>query len=395
MKYTKKMMASVLAICVLVLQLQPAFAVVESEPIDQSDNCYDFELKNENDLSRFSSDKNMFVSKGVDAKVTVMDSNDIVIESNCSVETTMKLPKVLNGAKAVLTDDGAVMYNAPKENIKCVVQMDKTKANGEMIEFVKNDLIIENINAEKQYAYEFKLEEGGKLQTQAEYEKNLQLKNINLIDNKKGVCNEELLYVVNAEGVVVNTIEIPNATDANGNVVAASYQIKGNQLIQTINFNSDTEFPVVSTMSSYAPKTKYNTVTMERSSANAEKAKEARRRINARQNSTLSTFCSVMTSILGYLPGVDKTVSYTTTLISSVYGGISKNLERQEDMYTTIYEVFTSTASLEKSVKKVNIVYPLYGTYQGKNKGYTYQQRDEYAEYYNSSGTKIDASNFA
>lgn len=389
------MMASVLAICVLVLQLQPAFAVVESEPIDQSDNCYDFELKNENDLSRFSSDKNMFVSKGVDAKVTVMDSNDIVIESNCSVETTMKLPKVLNGAKAVLTDDGAVMYNAPKENIKCVVQMDKTKANGEMIEFVKNDLIIENINAEKQYAYEFKLEEGGKLQTQAEYEKNLQLKNINLIDNKKGVCNEELLYVVNAEGVVVNTIEIPNATDANGNVVAASYQIKGNQLIQTINFNSDTEFPVVSTMSSYAPKTKYNTVTMERSSANAEKAKEARRRINARQNSTLSTFCSVMTSILGYLPGVDKTVSYTTTLISSVYGGISKNLERQEDMYTTIYEVFTSTASLEKSVKKVNIVYPLYGTYQGKNKGYTYQQRDEYAEYYNSSGTKIDASNFA
>lgn len=273
--------------------------------------------------------------------------------------------------------------------------MDKTKANGEMIEFVKNDLIIENINAEKQYAYEFKLEEGGKLQTQAEYEKNLQLKNINLIDNKKGVCNEELLYVVNAEGVVVNTIEIPNATDANGNVVAASYQIKGNQLIQTINFNSDTEFPVVSTMSSYAPKTKYNTVTMERSSANAEKAKEARRRINARQNSTLSTFCSVMTSILGYLPGVDKTVSYTTTLISSVYGGISKNLERQEDMYTTIYEVFTSTASLEKSVKKVNIVYPLYGTYQGKNKGYTYQQRDEYAEYYNSSGTKIDASNFA
>lgn len=107
-------MASVLAICVFVLQLQPAFAVVESEPIDQSDNCYDFELKNQNDLSRFSSDKNMFVSKGVDAKVTVMDSNDIVIESNCSVETTMKLPKVLNGAKAVLTDDGAVMYNAPK-----------------------------------------------------------------------------------------------------------------------------------------------------------------------------------------------------------------------------------------------------------------------------------------
>ena len=102
-----------------------------------------------------------------------------------------------------------------------------------------------------------------------------------------------------------------------------------------------------------------------------------------------------MTSLFSLLPVLDDALSYSLTLIDSVYGGISNNLERQEDMYTLIYEVFTSTAALEKSITKVIIVYPLYGTYQGKNKGYRYQQRDEYAQFYNSSGQQIDSSQFA
>ena len=389
----RKSLSVLLVVAIISSYSVPTFALSHSKGITKEDSNVSEKII---DASELKEKKEGIICDGEFVDICIPESaeDNISISNGISEPIEIKVPDILSNSMAIVTDDGTICYTSNNNNITFNVQLLQTEIGKELVQYVKTSLRTDENSFSDNMKFEFDLPEDYKIIDEeayyACYSKNTQ-------DIKKIVSNNNyaLYYIIDSEGTIINSIEFSGVKDANGDTINVDYYVLGETIIQDVNITNTNEFPITTVMSSYAPIWKYNEIEMLRSNANAEKAKEARREINARQNNTLATFCNLMTSLFDFLPVLNDALSYTLTLIDSVYGGISDNLERQEDMYTLIYEVFTSTASLEKSIAKVNIVYPLYGTYQGKNKGYRYQQRDEYAEFYNYSGQQVDSNQFS
>ncbi|MDD6043738.1 MAG: hypothetical protein PUB87_08325 [Eubacteriaceae bacterium] len=174
--------------------------------------------------------------------VANLDDTDIIIprEGKDNIETmlptgdsvSLELPKEVNGVDGILTKDGTIVYNSSDEEMSLFVHAtESNNDNGEKEIGVRATIIIEAATAPSVYEFKYDLPEGAYLISGSE------------------VISDEIskneVAAVGADGFILFTVKEPWAKDANGNSIPTYFTISGNKLMQHIEFNNDTSFPVV------------------------------------------------------------------------------------------------------------------------------------------------------
>lgn len=187
-----------------------------------------------------------FVVEGESLAVDIPKDGDedIVMESEDGEEIAMGLPEEAEDAEAVVTDDGTIVYDT-NEDVSVAVQAVSEEQGGETFEAVRTMVTIENNNAPKEYTFDFDLPQGYLLTIDTDYSDEFD----------EFDCGS--VYILDDKKEVINTIEEPWAIDANGNDVETYYRIEGNVLIQVVEFDEDSAFPIVADPTSHPNKYTY------------------------------------------------------------------------------------------------------------------------------------------
>ena len=130
--------------------------------------------------------------------------------------------------RKIYTEDANLDYNSSS---KYAVIADGNEALVKIPESSNDQIIIDDANAQKDYSFEYNLDEGCKLVSAAEY----------LGDE----YDTGEVYLVDNTNQIISIIDAPWAKDANGNELNTYYVIEGNKIVQHIDFDENTAFPVV------------------------------------------------------------------------------------------------------------------------------------------------------
>lgn len=142
----------------------------------------------------------------------------------------MSLPDEIKKSEGVLTEDGYVVYDS-QSNIDAIVQTTEEVLNSDEIRnTVRTMISIESGDASKEYSFDYDLPDGCRLVMGSE------------LENKE--IPDDAVGIINGEGYAIGIIDSPWAKDVTGEALSTSYRLEGNKLIQTINFNENTKFPV-------------------------------------------------------------------------------------------------------------------------------------------------------
>lgn len=157
--------------------------------------------------------------KDGDAAIKVDDGEGATLE--------FELPDETDG---LLTDNEKTVYNCD-EDVSIAVQPLTEQVGDEQIDSVRALITISNDSPPHEYDFDFNLQDGEKIVTAGEYL------------GKEYDTGEA--YVVDSNNQIVSVIDPAWAKDANGNAVNTHYDVKGNTLIQVVDFDENTAFPVV------------------------------------------------------------------------------------------------------------------------------------------------------
>jgi len=137
------------------------------------------------------------------------------------------VPNEMNIGSPIVTNDGSYQYNGEHRNVDLVIQPTDVG--------VRSILSINNQNAPKRYDFKLDLPKGQKLVFSSDYfGKDLALED-----------DVEEVFVVDENNIIQSVFGEAWAKDANGNPVPTHYEIVDNSLIQVVDFNKDTAFPVL------------------------------------------------------------------------------------------------------------------------------------------------------
>ncbi|CAN2254074.1 hypothetical protein [Bacillus vallismortis] len=140
-----------------------------------------------------------------------------------NVSTSIHLPTGKLNAPGVATKNGTIVFDHPKSSVGFGVQPTK--------DGVRNLIKIKNKKAPKEYKYDLELPKGSKLISAAEY------------------LGEEFdtgeVFVVDSDNIVTSVFSPAWAKDANKDDIPSHFRVEGNSLIQVIDFNENTAFPVI------------------------------------------------------------------------------------------------------------------------------------------------------
>jgi hypothetical protein len=173
------------------------------------------------------------------------NADNAVITEIANGETiAMNLPKEVSGEKGVMTENGTVMYNSSEEAVSVSVQIIQENQDGIVAYGVRSLILIENATAPKEYIFNFDLPSGYRLVKDYDYNDELDAYD----------CGQ--IFVINENKEIVSTIDPAWAKDANGNEVATHYMINGNDLIQFVEFDKNSAFPIVADPTNHPTKYK-------------------------------------------------------------------------------------------------------------------------------------------
>ena len=187
---------------------------------------------------------NAFVDDSGDWITTIpKDGSDFVtMEDKNGVSIGMSLPKGIEIEDGVATDTGTVVYQTD-ESVDVCVQSVKEEQDGIIIDGIRELVTIKDKDAPKKYSFNFDLPKGYSLVTSEEYCSRWN-KKIESEDCKMEV-EPGYVYIVDGSDEIQTVIDAPWARDANGNEVVTSYTIDGHTLFQYVEFNENSEFPIV------------------------------------------------------------------------------------------------------------------------------------------------------
>ncbi|PCK70543.1 hypothetical protein PL1_2861 [Paenibacillus larvae subsp. larvae B-3650] len=151
------------------------------------------------------------------------DSQSIEIRGRTD-SLKISLPKV-DTKEAIQTSNGTIVYKGKEENSSVDLAVQPTTKG------VRNLVRINDATAPKEYNFNIKIPEGSKLVSAADYlGADFDTKEVFIVDEKNQI----------------QSIFTPAwAKDANGNDIPTHYEIRGNDLVQKVEFNENTAFPVV------------------------------------------------------------------------------------------------------------------------------------------------------
>jgi hypothetical protein len=144
----------------------------------------------------------------------------------------MGFPKNLN-ANAKETENGTILYEDNNSDVDFAIQ---PLNNGSFRSLVN----IKNNNAQKKYEFPIDLKDGSKLVYAKDY-----LKENYTNINPKLIQESKEILVVDSNNNIETVFMAAWAKDSNGQPVNSYYKINGNKLVQYVDFDKNTAFPVV------------------------------------------------------------------------------------------------------------------------------------------------------
>lgn len=240
----KKYLALVLSIILTVNTV----AVFANEYTGYEDNCYEetastiSEATDDTNVNKdiYSTSDSVLISDGYELYVDVPKEadNPIILSDGLEEEISFSLPDEAEGMEAELTNNDIAVYTNDKSDVSFGVQsLQMVGDNETTMEGVRTIITIENSKAAKDYSFTYDLNSGEKLISSAEYL------------GTEYDTNE--IFIVNERNEIIYIIDAPWAKDANGNDIKTEYSIDGNTLIQHVEFNENTAFPVVADPSAW------------------------------------------------------------------------------------------------------------------------------------------------
>ncbi|HFR4221547.1 MULTISPECIES: hypothetical protein [Bacillus] len=152
---------------------------------------------------------------------TTLNSEPITIKDRTE-SLHISLPE-LNSSEVIQTNNGTLIYQDENQPADLAVQTTK--------DGVRSLIKIKNQSAPKEYEFAIDIPNGGKLVSSAEY------------------LGQEFdtgeVFIVDAENIIQSVFMPAWAKDANGNPVSTHYKVDGNKLIQVVDFDENTAFPVI------------------------------------------------------------------------------------------------------------------------------------------------------
>lgn len=284
----------------------------------------------------------------------------------------MSLPKELSLEKATIASDGSFVYLGEDDASVCT-QIIKENVHGEDLCFNRTSVVIDNSNASHQYTFAFELPDGFKLCTaddynriQAEYYEHNKKE---LIDS--GMSEDEYkarlselkvssgeVYIVDKDNEIVEVIGKAWAKDANGYDVETSYEIEDNKLIQNVEFDENSLFPIVADPETHPTKYKYFSL------------KKAN--VKTLRDKYASSSRSV---IVGYIASVAVTsFSVASVAIASVTFASNLYSVEQHKLWTKVYDGFKKS----NNMVKIRVTY----TWNGLHKAYAPSNKVKVVSYY-------------
>jgi len=245
----KRVLASVLSITLFVTSSSVAFAgeSIDGEQIIAEHQAAVVEevVGTEDVCTNIEENRGDFTVEGETLEVEIPKdgAEEIVMASEDGEEIAMGLPQEAKDAEAVVTDDGTIVYDT-SEDVAVTVQALSEERAGETFEAVRTMVTIENADAPNEYAFDFDLPPGYRLVKDTE------------LSDELDEYDCGAIYVLDDQGETVNAVDPAWAKDANGNDIETYYRIEGNVLIQVVEFDQDSVFPIVADPTSHPNKTK-------------------------------------------------------------------------------------------------------------------------------------------
>ncbi|PGZ48261.1 hypothetical protein COE56_20360 [Bacillus anthracis] len=129
----------------------------------------------------------------------------------------------LNSSKVIQTNHGTLIYQDKNQPTDLALQTTK--------DGIRSLIKIKNQFAPKEYKFGIDIPNGGRLVTSAEYL------------GKEYDTGE--VFIVDSENIIQSVFMPAWAKDANGKPVSTHYKVDGNILIQVVEFDKNTAFPVI------------------------------------------------------------------------------------------------------------------------------------------------------
>ena len=174
-----------------------------------------------------------------------MDDGDIEIvvpsEGDGEVELTsddgvisMEFPSDFSGMEGVLTDNGTIVYCSDQEDTALAVQGVQETEDGVTLFGFRSLITINSADAANEYEFKFNLPEG--------YQLIPCNGGVYVVNNNSMVYDEES---GTTEPETVGIIDPAWAKDAHGNELSTEYQINDGTIVQRIEFDENSAFPIL------------------------------------------------------------------------------------------------------------------------------------------------------
>lgn len=220
-------------------------------------------------------DKNGYHSEGdnIDVDIPKDPEDGITMDSKGFGSVSMGLPEEVAGEKAEMVD-GTVMFESSDEDVTIAVQTEKGEADEEAGDnagtTIRSLVVIDSDKAPKEYSFGFDLKKGQSLKYAQDESADTDPDALNqdaadpdaanqdtadpdavdsdTVDQDKSSSSElkgkGKIYVMEGKEPVCE-IQPAWAKDADGKEIDTHYEIRDNELVQIVEFDENTRFPVV------------------------------------------------------------------------------------------------------------------------------------------------------
>ena len=280
-----------------------------------------FNVSEENDL--------LEVNKDGDAGIAIISSPD---DNQQEEVIEIGLPDIADNTEGEITENGTIVFDS-KEEAFVSVQALQEKQGGEDFLAVRTMVTITDETAPGKYEYDYNLPKGYYLAF--DYD----------VDNELDMYDCGYVYVMTDDNVISSVIEPAWAVDAEGRSVNTEYILQGNTLIQTVEFNETSAFPIVADPKNVS-KTKTKKYTYFNTKEGRKKLISLRKKINKQQKNIWGVI-NALTAIASFKWSV---LGIPATALSVATGKKAKFLEKCEDKVTAAHEGLSSHPKAYKSV---------------------------------------------
>lgn len=211
-------------------------------------------ITNDNVSTDLKLNDNHFSSRKNDATFMLPQNGNKEIKFNVNNESNilMSLPNKDRYMNGVLAKDGTVVYDSLLNNYSVAVQSIENERDGIIFDELRTSVVLKNKNVPSEYSFEYDLPQGYSMMSVEKY-----LTTYASNEEKEYLSNiQNAIFILDENNQIVYTIDGLEAVDSEGRTVASQFKVDENKITQSVEFDENTNFPIVVYNASHPDKSK-------------------------------------------------------------------------------------------------------------------------------------------